>query len=193
VGCHTRKILTSDVEEAVALGADGVAVHVNITSLYEHEMLALLGRVNKECSRFGMPLFAIMYPRREADGRDDNYEELRRSQPEAYAKLVRHAVRVGVELGADLIKTQYTGSLDTFTTVIASACGVPVFIAGGPLVDSSIALRQAVDAVAAGAAGVSFGRNVFNRSSSTAMLKTLRMVIDGAPLESAMASNSLED
>src|SRR5205823_12459384 len=126
--------------------------------------LLTLAKVGKESSRFGMPLLAIMYPRREANGRDDNFEELRSSNPTDYAKLVSHSVRVGVELGADIIKTQYTGSNDTFRTVVESACGIPIFIAGGPLVETSVALRRAADAVSAGASGISFGRNVFNRA-----------------------------
>ena len=39
--------------------------------------------------------------------------------------------RIGAELGADIIKTNYTGNIETFKTVIES-CPVPVVIAGGP-------------------------------------------------------------
>ena len=52
-----------------------------------------------------MPLMGIMYPRSEKGNLDNNYEDLKRDEPEEYAALVRHSARVGVDLGgADLIK-----------------------------------------------------------------------------------------
>jgi len=192
VGLHTRKVQITDVEEAGRLGADAVAVHVNLTSRFEHEMLSILGQVSRRCSHLGMPLLAIMYPRREGSNGDDNFDDLRNSEPKKYAKLVSHAVRVGVELGADLIKTQYTGSAETFAEVVAAACKVPVFIAGGPLIKARLALIRAAEAVSAGASGVSFGRNVFNRHSNS-MLTSLRLVLNGSCVDTAMAATSLED
>jgi DhnA family fructose-bisphosphate aldolase class Ia len=88
-----------------------------------------------------MPLLAMMYPR----GRKikDEYS------PEAVA----HAARVGAELGADMVKTSYTGDPDSFSKVIES-CPVPVIIAGGPRVESEMDLLRMVEcAIGAGARG----------------------------------------
>ena len=49
--------------------------------------------------------------------------------------VVKHAARIGAELGADIIKTNYTGSPETFKEVV-DGCPVPVIIAGGPKVES---------------------------------------------------------
>lgn len=174
---HTRKVLISDAKHALSLGATGVAVHVNVSSQYESEMIGSLGKVSKDCREFGLPLVAIMYPRRESDGVDDNYDELKSGNLEEYAKLVAHASRIGAELGADIIKTQYTGSISSFQTVVEACSGVPVVIAGGPILSQKDALFKAYEAIQAGASGVSFGRNVFNRNDSSAFIRLLKEIV----------------
>jgi DhnA family fructose-bisphosphate aldolase class Ia len=160
---HTRKVLIGSVEQAIAMGMDGVAVHVNVSSKYESEMLKTLADVSRDCVRFGMPLMALMYPRTEKENNEDeNYYDLLRDEPEKYAELVRHSVRIAVELGADIIKTQYTGSIESFNTVVESASGVPIVMAGGPRISDKEILQKAYDVTKAGCAGVCIGRNVFN-------------------------------
>ena len=73
---HTRKVFCTDVESAVAAGADLVAVHVNVTSRHEGNMLRTLSTVVRKAEALGVPVFAIMYPRREGDEDDDNYQEM---------------------------------------------------------------------------------------------------------------------
>ena len=107
---HTRKVLCADVETAVAAGADLVAAQVNVTSSYEGDMLQGLGAVVRRAERFGLPVLAIMYSRKENGTVDDNYDNLKTAHPDQYSDLVAHAARIGMELGADVIKTQYTGS-----------------------------------------------------------------------------------
>jgi DhnA family fructose-bisphosphate aldolase class Ia len=191
---HTRKVLISHVEDAVRLGMDAVAVHVNIGSEYETEMLKILGDISNECDLLAMPLMALMYPRTEHNGVDYNYEDLKKDQPEKYAEIVRHTARVGVELGADIIKTQFTGDPETFHTVIESCYDVPIVTAGGPLVLADKMLENACYAIQAGASGVCFGRNVFNRRNSTPYVRALRKIVhDGCTLDDAkqfLLSNS---
>ena len=174
---HTRKVLCGDVETAVAAGADLVAVHVNVTSRHEGEMFRTLGTVVRQAEALGVPVFAIMYPRREADGADDNYEDMRQTAPERYSTLVAHAARIGMELGADVIKTPYTGSPDTFIRVVDATRPVPVVIAGGSPSSESAVLAAARGAVSAGARGVSFGRNVFQRDDPAQMLRLLHSAV----------------
>jgi len=174
---HTHKVLITSAMAAVRLGADGIAAHINIGSQYEPEMLTMVGDVRTECDRIGLPLLLIAYPRTEIGDETDNFESEKRNDVWRYTSRVRHAVRVAVELGADIVKTQYTGSAETFNAVVDSSCGVPVLIAGGQLVAAEHALRVARDAVAAGGCGVSFGRNVFNRPDPGAMIAALRQVM----------------
>lgn len=158
---HTRKYLVGTIQQAVADGVDAVAVHINISSKFEHEMVTNFGSIVAEAQPYGLPVIAIVYPRKEwADGSDDNYEVMKKEDPKAYCTLVAHCTRIAAELGADTIKTQYTGSPESFAQVVRTACSVPIVIAGGPLLPWPELKSMVVGALEAGAAGVSVGRNV---------------------------------
>jgi DhnA family fructose-bisphosphate aldolase class Ia len=175
---HTRKTLVGSLELAIMLGVEAVAVHVNISSKYESEMLRIFGEVSIECSRVGMPLMGIMYPRAEGpDGTDDNYYGLKNSDRRKYAEFVAHAARVGMELGADFIKTQYTGDPESFRTVVDACAGIPVLVAGGTRVDPLEMLTIAEGAMQAGAGGISFGRNIFSREDPTPFIEAVKKVV----------------
>jgi DhnA family fructose-bisphosphate aldolase class Ia len=174
---HTRKVLVSTVERAVQLGADAVAVHVNVTSKFEREMLKMLGSAVHDCEVYGMPLLAIMYPRRESSTGDDNYDTLRESDRHKYAELVAHAVRIAADLGADFIKTKYTGDPESFSGVIEAANPIPVIIAGGPAVPFRALMQIAFDSISVGGAGVSFGRNVFSRDEPQPYITALKSIV----------------
>ena len=175
---HTRKVLVGHVEDAIRLGADGVAVHVNISSKYESEMLKILGKISSECEKMGIPLLALMYPRSENfDGSDNNFIELKKKSIKKYVQLVRHAARIGSELGADIIKTQFTGNIETFSTVVESCGGSHVVIAGGPKVKTEQILQDTYESIQAGASGVCIGRNAFNRENTSKFIKSLNMIV----------------
>ena len=174
---HTHKVLVTTIEQALQIGADAVAVHVNVTSEFEAEMLRILGSTVRECESYGMPLLAIMYPRGESASGDNNYEPLKKKSPRKYAELVAHAARVAADLGADIIKTKYTGTPDSFRTVVEACEPAPIVIAGGPAVPMAEMLRNAYGAVSAGAAGVSFGRNIFTRADPQPFITALKGVV----------------
>lgn len=170
-----NKVQVCTVQEAVRLGADAVSIHVNIGAQDECAMLTTLGRVADECDQYGMPLLAMMYPRGP------------KIQNEHDATAVAHAARIGAELGADIIKTNYTGNVETFRHVI-EGCPVPVIIAGGPKTETTQQVLQAVyDSMKAGSAGLSIGRNVFQHKSPTLMVKALVAIVhDDASVEQAL-------
>ena len=174
---HTRKVLIGNVKQAVQMGMDAVAVHLNLTSRYEPEMIQNMGIISRESDEYGMPLMAIVYPRKEINGIDENYEEMKVKDRKKYTSLVAHACRVGVDLGADIVKTQFTGDVETFKKIVETCSPVPVIIAGGPLVEPIKMFHNAYESVTAGGAGVSFGRNVFGRADSTTFIKALRQIV----------------
>lgn len=175
MGDHTRKVLVGSVEDAVRRGADAVACHVNFTAPDEAEMLRNLSAVVTTAERYGMPVVAFAYVRRRhADGSDDNYLDERRSDCEGYGRMVAHAVRAAVELGASAVKTTYTGSAETFARVVDGACGVPVVIAGEALAAEDVVHERAATAVSVGARGVAFGRQIFERKDAAAFTERLR-------------------
>lgn len=187
---HTRKVLVGSVELAMMLGAEAVAVHVNISSKYESEMLKLFGEVSMECHQLGMPLLGIMYPRKEnEDSSDNNYYDLKKSDRKKYAELVAHSARVGVELGADFIKTQYTGDPETFKYVVEACNPIPVVVAGGTPVAMLEMLKIAEGAMKGGASGISFGRNIFSRDNPSHFINAVKKVIyENHTAEEAFAS-----
>ncbi len=96
-------------------------------------------------------------------------------------------IRMSAEIGADFIKTDYTGDPDTFREAI-KGCPIPVLIAGGPRTNTlRDALEMAKGALEAGAVGVIFGRNVFQSVDPTATVKALRLVVhENADVNDAM-------
>lgn len=168
------KELVCTVEEALKLGADAVSVHINLGADTESEMLAQLGYVSERCMEWQMPLVAMMYTRGS------------KIKNEYDVKLVKHAARVGAELGADIVKVPYTGTVESFAEVV-EGCPAMVVIAGGPKMDSDEDIFRMVDgALAAGAAGLSIGRNAFQHANPTRMIEALsKMVHHGASVEEA--------
>ncbi len=160
-----RKTLVATVEEALCHGADCVSVHVNLGDPDERHMLQDFGKVAEACDRWGMPLFAMVYARgpQVQNGYDTN--------------VVAHCARVGVELGADIVKVVYPGTVEGFSKVVEGCC-VPVLIAGGEKMDSTRdILQMAHDAIEAGGAGLSVGRNVFQHPDRVNLVRALRAIV----------------
>ena len=169
------KTLVCSVEEAVKLGADAVSIHVNIGNGGEKEMLNDFGRVSYEARTWGMPLLAMIYPRG------------KKIKNEYDVKFIKQAARVGDEMGADIVKVSYTGSVETFKEVV-SGCSIPVVIAGGPKMNSDIEILEMVKgSIDAGGSGVSIGRNVFQHRDPACMVKAIAAIVnDEKSVEDAM-------
>ena len=160
-----NKVQVCQVEECLKMGADAVSVHINIGSETESDQLSILGCVSERCDFWGMPLVAMMYPR----GRNI-------PNPNA-PDVVAHAARAGAELGADIIKTNYTGDPDTFKSVV-QGCPVPVVIAGGPKTETDMEFLQMIEgAIEAGARGVAIGRNVFQAEDPNKMTRAISAIV----------------
>lgn len=169
------KTLVGSVEEGLKHGADGVSIHVNLGDPNEREMLADFGKVAEACDNWHMPLIAMVYARG---------PEVKNSfDPRAVA----HCARVGVELGADIVKVSYTGDVESFSEVVACCC-VPVVIAGGERMNSDRAVLQMVaDSLEAGGAGISMGRNVFQHPKRVQLVRALRAIVhENATVDQAL-------
>jgi len=166
------KVQVCSVEEAVRKGADGISVHVNIGAPTEKEMMAVLAKTAEECDHWGMPLLSMMYARG---------HEIK--NPSEHIPLL---ARVAFELGADIVKVPYTGSVKSFEKVV-NGVSIPVVIAGGEKVTTQESLQMIKDAIDAGAAGVACGRNVFQHKDPTAMVRAIsRIVHEGSSVKEAM-------
>jgi len=172
---NTKTIVCS-VEEAIKLGADAVSIHINIGDEMERMMLKDMGDIARVATDWGMPLIAMVYPR----GRqvEDEYD----------VKVVKHAARVGGELGADLVKVSYTGNIETFREVV-EGCPSPVVIAGGPKMNSDHdVLTMVHGSIQAGGQGVSIGRNIFQNKNVEAIVRAISKIVhENATVEEALS------
>ena len=169
------KTLVCTVEEAIRLGADAVSVHVNLGDESEAKMLTDFGQVTSTAQSWGIPVLAMVYARGP------------KVRSEFDPEIVAHCARVGVELGADVVKVPYTGDVDTFGKVV-DACCVPVVIAGGPKLDSTKAFLQMVhDSIQAGGSGLSVGRNIFQDEDPAKLLAAVTAIVhENASVDAAM-------
>ncbi|MFC7074290.1 2-amino-3,7-dideoxy-D-threo-hept-6-ulosonate synthase [Halovenus rubra] len=163
------KRLTGTAKDAVRAGADAVSMHLNVGSEYEPKQITDLNELTTEAAEYGMPVLAMSYARG-PDVRDPE------DDPDGYAEDVAHAVRLAEELGADVVKTGYTGSPETFERVV-EATRLPVVIAGGSKGTDEETLEMVAGAMDAGAAGVSMGRSIFQHRAPGAITEAISGVV----------------
>ena len=170
-----EKQLVTTVKEALSLGADGVSVHVNIGAATEGAMLRDFAETAERCHDLNVPLLAMVYARG---------PKLRVQFSETFNA---HCARVAYEIGADVVKVQYTGTRESFARVIAGV-PIPVVIAGGPKMESDRDVLQMVwESLDAGGAGISMGRNVFGAQNVPALCRALAGVLnDGLSVDDAV-------
>ena len=159
-----RSALVAQPEHALRHGADAVATYMIMgtgDADFEAAEIARTAAVARECETLGLPLIV---------------EALARG---CAADL---PPRVAAELGADAIKTEYTGDLESMRGVVRN-CPVPILVLGGGRLGSDgEALELVRNAMRAEAAGVMFGRNVFQSPTMMEFLQQARRVLDGQPI-----------
>ncbi len=173
--------LTGTVEDAVRLGADAVGYTIYVGSPAQDRDFLQFQRVRADADRFGMPVIVWAYPRGEAVGKKGGKESL-------YA--IDYAARVALELGADIVKVNYpvrsekdrdspapynSLALDAeaaFRKVVVSAGRAMVLVSGGEKVSDAELLRKVRASMDAGATGIIFGRNMWQRPRSEAIVLT---------------------
>ena len=161
---HTCAVATAD--EAMAMGADVVMACCNLQSgdeSLDRDNVALFADLAAEAEAAGIPIIGEVYL---LDAENLPAEQLHDS-------VLRQA-RIVAELGADAIKTFYTG--DRFAEVVEGA-GVPILVLGASKTDEMGALKKAHEAISAGARGVVFGRNVFQADDPAKFLGALAKVV----------------
>lgn len=168
----------ADVEEAVRLGADAVSIGLILGGEYQNEQVRNLGKLTREAEACGMPVVAHIYPKGEYIKPEDraNWEN------------IRYCVRLGAELGVDIIKTTFSGDAESFSKVVA-ACPTRVVAAGGDSFTNPRAfLTQTKDLMLAGGAGITYGRGVWEYKNPAKMVQALRHIVhDNGSVDEALA------
>ncbi len=171
---------TATAREAVRAGGDAVSFHVNVGSDSEPGQIEGLSSLTREAHDLGLPVLAMAYARGSRVAEDD---------PEDLA----HAVRFAEELGADVIKTGYSGDAESFGRVCA-ATAKPVVIAGGSRGTDRQTVEMVRGAMDAGAAGVSMGRSIFQHEEPELITRAVSAVVHGdAGADTALAEAGLTE
>ena len=165
-----RSCLLARPEEALRHGADAVLTYLAVgtgDAEFEKTQVAQNAEVARECERLGIPLMI---------------ETLARGkfvENPADPKWLKLHTRMAAEIGADAVKTDYTGDPASMRSVVDS-CPMPIFVLGGSRRKSDDeALAVAAGAAKAGAAGVFFGRNVFQADDAASFIRQTRAILDG--------------
>lgn len=169
----TNYRLFSSVEDALTCAADAVTTMAFIGVERESENSEKIGKVSQDCNKWGMPHFVESLPAEIID----YYFKPEAKRQWADPEHIRFADRVAAELGADVVKSYYTGDPDTFKEVVKS-CPVPIIVASGPGAgDPKGLLKMVRDAMDAGAHGVIMGRNVWGYKDPSAMTKAISKIV----------------
>ena len=168
------------VEEALRLGADAVKLILIIGRPDARELaadLAYVAQTAEACRRWDLPLMVEPY----LWGADVPADPLER------ARLNADGARIAVEHGADLLKLEVGSELGVFGQTV-QASPVPVFVLGGPKRPTQReTLADVVAAAAAGAVGLTIGRNVWQHDDPQGMVRALRTALAEQDLEAALA------
>lgn len=156
------------VEEALRIGADAVVVYVALAGENEPEMISYLSRVGETCEFKGMPLIAeAEYP--------NAYQSLDKMAESHGAEYLKRNARLCAELGADIVKVNWSGDQRSFGEIIR-ACNKPVVLAGGSLISDEELLVRMAQAREVGAVGCSVGRNIFQHKNPQAITMAISRV-----------------
>jgi fructose-bisphosphate aldolase, class I len=162
--------LNATVADAVRLGADAVGYTLYVGSPAQERDFAQYLQVREEAERFGMPLIVWSYPRGAAvdgkGGKDSFY-------------AVDYAARTASELGADVVKVNFPhpdkqsgapaeyqngfSAQQAIEAVVRSANRTLLLVSGGERAGDAAMLEKARQSMEAGATGLIFGRNVWQR------------------------------
>ena len=174
------------VEDAVKLGADAIAATVYWGSPQEDVMMRQFAEIASYAHDLGFPVVQFAYPR-------GPYINERYGKKEDY-RVVMYGARAAAESGADMIKTYWTGSRETFAKVVDAAAGVPVLLSGGAKTENPVDFLKVVwEVIEAGGAGAVVGRNIFQRENPEPFIKALLRVVhrNEDPEEAAKAEGLL--
>ena len=156
--------LTYSIDEALEVEAHAVMNMCYLHHPNEAQIIRECAELISQSQQTGVPVILESLPF--GIGRPDDYT----------VENVRFAVRAAAELGADIVKTAYPDDRDGFESIVKESY-VPVVVLGGAASDEVGVLKMAEDAVAAGAAGVAIGRNVWQHPQPLRMAKALHAIV----------------
>jgi putative autoinducer-2 (AI-2) aldolase len=151
--------ITTAMKDALRLNCSGVGMSLFVGTAHESQTVRNLGELVTEGEEAGMPVLAITAVGKELEKRDARYLGL--------------CTRIAAEIGAHVVKTYYCEGFDK----VVEGCMAPIVVAGGPKLAEKEALELTYNSVAAGAAGVDMGRNIWQSDHPVAMVQAVRAIV----------------
>ncbi len=156
------------VGEAIELGAIGVGYTIYLGSKYESEMLQEFAKIEEEAHKKDLVVLAWVYPRGE------------KVEDETSPEITAYAARLALEMGADIVKIKYCGSVECFKKAVEAAGRTKVVLSGGAKTKTAEEFLEVVkNVMAAGAIGVAVGRNVWQSADPLGMTEKIKKIIFG--------------
>jgi len=161
-------------ETALAYGSAGAAMTIKFGHKREGDFTRQASLAIGECERLGLPVMIEAMAKSEGKKAND---------PES----IKLAARAAQEIGADIVKTYYTGDPDSFHAVV-TGCPAPILILGGEKNDSLESLfRDVYDSIQAGGAGIAIGRNIWAQGNTRIMVEAMVGIVhEGWTVEQAL-------
>jgi fructose-bisphosphate aldolase, class I len=157
----------ASVAEARAAGASAVGWTIYIGSKYEVRMIEQFERIQRDAHLFRMPVIVWIYPRGKKIKNDTSRE------------MLAYAARVGLEIGADMVKIKYGGKVKDLAWAVKAAGRTKVVVAGGTKKGEREFLKQVGEIMKSGASGIAVGRNVWQAKEPLKLVRELRRTVFG--------------
>lgn len=177
LGDHSKPFqLVVTAEDALRMGADSIITMGFPGSVFESEILSSLSRAIMDAHRWGLPVVSEALPR--------GFEK---SDDSRTPENITFACRQSAELGADIIKTVYTGDQESFRTLTESVYAPVVILGGAKKVPEQQLLQEIKDAMEAGGAGVAMGRNIWGHENPARYAAAIaRLIHEDCSVEAAL-------
>ncbi len=156
--------LVCDVNEAISLGASAVGYTIYLGSPLEAEMFSTFGSIVHQAHSYNIPAIGWMYPRAETIDEND-------------PATIAYAARVGMELGADIVKIKYPGSSEALTWAIKNAGKTKVVVSGGSKMAVEDLIEEAKRVMRAEAFGFAIGRNIWQQEHPLEVAAKLHRIV----------------
>ena len=168
--------ITVKAEDIARMGADAVITMSFPGSKFENDVLSNLTRVAMDCHKWGIPVLAEALPRGFEPAEDSRTPE-----------NLTFACRQSVELGADFVKTNYTGDQESFAKLCKTTYKPVVILGGAKKVPVEQLLQEIKDAIEVGGAGVAMGRNIWGHEDPVRYTAAIaRLIHENCSVEAAM-------
>jgi 3-hydroxy-5-phosphonooxypentane-2,4-dione thiolase len=154
----SHESMVVDIDDAIKMNASALAIQTFIGADGQKETIQELNKAVNLGSKYSIPTMGVV-----AVGK----------QMERTTKFFLLATRMLAEFGAQIVKTYYCEDFEK----VASACPVPLVVAGGKKVPEKEALTLAYNSIQGGAAGVDMGRNIFQSKHPEEMIQAVNKVV----------------